>query len=367
MKKILIYGAGAIGRGYLPRVFTPGEFEFYFVETNPTIREILNRQKSYTSYMTVDGEYKVEKIPVLKCFDIGEELEQLKMVDGIFVAVGPRNFLALRNQFSGVDIPIICFENDSSLPGLMRKATGNENVVFGIPDVITSNSAPPEFQAKDPLSIVTENGTCFVDQKANSIGGNCRYVDEEELQKQWLAKLYIHNTPHCVAAYLGGVLGVRYVHEAMSEPKVYGLVESVMLEMRQMLRQKYSLDDGFLDFYSRKELRRFRNVLLFDPVSRVGREPFRKLAPNERLIGAAQLCLSCGIVPTNLLTGIMAAFCFENDSDPDSYIRHLMKALSPEEFLRIIIGLGPEEALFNLMIEEWEHNLKTITEIRNAG
>ena len=45
MKKVLIYGAGAIGRGYLPRVFTQDQFEYYFVEKNESIRNQLNEQK----------------------------------------------------------------------------------------------------------------------------------------------------------------------------------------------------------------------------------------------------------------------------------------------------------------------------------
>lgn len=365
MKKLLIYGAGAIGRGYLPRVFKPDEFEYYFVEKNVRIREAMNKQKFYTSYLTIDNRYDVEKIPVVKCFAPGEEIDLINRVDGIFVAVGPRNFLSLRDRFTGTTPPIVCFENDSSLPQLMVKATGNHKVVFGIPDVITSNSAPPDFLDGDPLSIVTENGICFADENAREIGGNCRYVNSEELRTQWLAKLYIHNTPHCVAAYLGDILGVKYVHEAMGNSRVYRIVDGVMREMEQMLLNRYALDADFLRFYSDKEIRRFGNVLLFDPVSRVAREPFRKLAPNERLIGAAQLCLASGIVPTNLLKGIMSAFCFENENDPDFNIKHLMKALSPTEFLRIIIGLRPEEALFNLLTEEWQENLKTINGIRN--
>ena len=52
MKKVLIYGAGAIGRGYLPWVFTPDSFKYSFVESNDRIRSLLNKSKKYTSYMT---------------------------------------------------------------------------------------------------------------------------------------------------------------------------------------------------------------------------------------------------------------------------------------------------------------------------
>ena len=74
MKKLLIYGAGAIGRGYLPRVFTKDKYEYYFVETNPRIRELMNTQKGYTSYMTINDQYDICHVPVQRCFDDGEEI-----------------------------------------------------------------------------------------------------------------------------------------------------------------------------------------------------------------------------------------------------------------------------------------------------
>ena len=46
-KKILIYGAGAIGRGFIPWIFPPSEFEISYVESDPKIRDLLNKQKKF--------------------------------------------------------------------------------------------------------------------------------------------------------------------------------------------------------------------------------------------------------------------------------------------------------------------------------
>lgn len=365
-KKLLIYGAGAIGRGYLPRVFPNPEYEYYYVEKNPAIREQLKKKKQFTSYMTVGKKYDVKKITIIDCLAPSEETDLIHRVDAILISVGPRNFMSLKDRLVNTTVPIICFENDDGLPALLRQATGNDNIVFGIPDVITSNTAPQELLDKDPLAIVTEDGVCFVDKKVESLGGDCHYVSVEELRKQWLAKLYIHNTPHCITAYFGSLLGVQYLHNAMQNPKVVKIIRGVMREMEAMLLIKHRLDPKFLKFYSDKELRRFSNLLLCDPISRVAREPFRKLALNERLIGAAGLCLSTGVIPENMLKGIMAAFCFENESDPDFHIKHLMRALSPEEFLRIIIRLRPGEVLSQILIDNWGKYFKLIEEIKNG-
>ena len=74
-----------------------------------------------------------------------------------------------------------------------------------------------------------------------------------------------------------------------------------MFEMNQTITKLYNLDEDFTNWYSEKELQRFANKLLHDPISRVAREPFRKLGLNDRLIGAAQLSLSVGVLPKNLI------------------------------------------------------------------
>ncbi len=363
-KSILIYGAGAIGRGYLPWVFHPDEFDYYFVETNAALRHNLNKNKSYVTYKTKNGRYENRKVPVKRCYLAGEEKSRVAQVDAVITAVGPRNILSIYENLKGSLVPVICFENDASLPDMLASITNNRNIFFGIPDVITSNTAPRNLLAADPLSIVTEDGTCFVDKRAAQLGGDCNYVTAEELKKQWLAKLYIHNTSHCIAAYLGYLSGVEYLHEAMQDEAIERIVSGSIKEIEQMLLRVFRLDKDFVSWYSRKELKRFRNILLYDPINRVAREPLRKLASNERLIGAAQLCLSSSVIPKNIMLGIMAAFCYENTYDPDYNIKYLAKALEPEDFLRLIIRLRPGEPLFEILLKDWKNNILTLRSLK---
>ena len=69
----------------------------------------------------------------------------------------------------------------------------------------------------------------------------------------------------------------------MESTKIKDIVENAMIEVKLMLKNKYNIEEDFLDYYANKELQRFSNNLLCDPISRVAREPFRKLAKNERL------------------------------------------------------------------------------------
>jgi len=364
-KSLLIYGAGAIGRGFIPWVFDSNEYDFYYVENNFELKEKLNKHKKFISYKTNQDTYEEKVVNIKECFSPGEEKEVIKKITAVITAIGPRNILSLQEILSNTKIPIICCENDSSIPNLLSSVIKNPYVVFAIPDVITSNTAPQKLLEKDPNSIVTENGVCYIDDSVSFLGGEAKYVSKKELENQWLAKLYIHNTPHCIAAYLGSLVGVTYLHEAMQNKLIKKIVANAMNEMVEMLLKKFSMDKEFVKWYSEKELKRFENELLFDPIYRVAREPFRKLAPNERLIGAAQLCLSQGIIPENILLGIMSAFAYNNKIDEDSNITYLINSISSEDFLRIIIDLNPTEALYEILLIEWDKNMKKIEILKN--
>ena len=55
--------------------------------------------------------------------------------------------------------------------------------------------------------------------------------------------------------------------------------------------------------------------LLGDTVERVGKDPVRKLSENDRLIGAARLCVKQGIKPVYVSLGIASGFLFAPQSD----------------------------------------------------
>jgi len=355
MQALLIYGAGAIGRGYVPWIFSPNKYSYSYVETKDDLRNSLNHRKKFTTFKIVDGRYESMEVTIEQCYNLGEEKEKVGEVDAIVTAIGSRNIPSIVGNLKGSYTPIICFENDPSICELLISKTGNPNVAFGIPDTICSNTAPDQLKNKDPLSLVTEDGTCYIDHSVSWMRDNCVYADENLLGKQWIAKLYLHNTPHCVTAYLGHILSVTYVHEALLNKNVEKIVNGVLDETKELLTKRFNFDEHYVEWYANKELKRFRNPLLCDPISRVAREPLRKLGLNERLIGAAKLCIECVpcITPTNIIRGIVAAFYYDNPVDCDSQkIKFLMRSLEPTGFLEAL-GLRPHEQLHKLILDEW--------------
>jgi hypothetical protein len=347
-----VIGAGAIGRGFLPWCFRDSSFTF--VDVNSAIVDSMREKHHYRTYRARNGRLESIDVAVTAAHTPGSfpKYEPRAWV-AAFVNVGPRHAATAASVLADYEGPIVLCENDPATVILVRNAIGRDRVYFAVPDVITSSTAPPELLELDSLSVVTEDGVLFVDESVGTLPGVYEALTAKELLNvQWAAKLFLHNTPHCVAAYLGALAGVRYLHEAMAVPQIDAIVSGAMTEMLNSLKLRWEIPHSFLEWYSEKELARFRNNLLCDPIERVAREPLRKLETDGRLIGAAQVCLASGFIPHNLLAGIAGALLFSNDLDADRHLGFMRKALTPGTFISHILALRPGEALEIILREQ---------------
>ena len=356
---LLIIGAGAIGRGYLPWIFDENT-RFIFVDQSNDLIQKMRDQKKYTTYRVRNNQYEALSVNCEAAYTITDPAlkqylkENKQAISAIFINVGPRAVRSVLHFIKEFPAPLILSENDPETAVLAKKVLGREDVFFAVPDVITSNTAPDHLKEKDALALVTEDGKMFIEAGLTTLAGDFETLPRAELlDKQWTAKLFLHNTPHCIAAYMGHIIGVKYVHEAMAHPEIDRIVVGAMQEMLASLKAKWEIPHQFLDWYANKELERFRQKLLFDPISRVAREPLRKLEPNGRLIGAAQICLSLGFVPYYVLLGIISALLFDDPNDNDSHMQFMQSAMSRKAFLTYVLGLRDTEALTLILDEQF--------------
>ncbi len=288
MKKILIYGAGAIGRGFLAPTFNRLGYEIFFVDKSPEVINELRKRSSYKTAFSKHDSYDLVEVNYSGAFFPGEEVSIIENMDFVFSCVGPKNIQGPLNQ-SLRNVPaIISFENEIESVGNLKNLTGNENCYFGIPDVITSNDAPNHLKKIDPLCLVTENGEFAIEKGKFQMPSEIPVYEKEDLVKYWNCKFYLHNTPHATAAFLGKLFGVTYLHEAMAIPIIEKVVRQTMEATKEAMKIKGMAKSEFIDIYAQKELGRFKDKFLFDPVARVGREPLRKLRNHDRLIQSAK-------------------------------------------------------------------------------
>jgi mannitol-1-phosphate 5-dehydrogenase len=119
-------------------------------------------------------------------------------------------------------------------------------------------------------------------------------------------KLYVHNMGHATCAYLGDLLGLEYIYQAIDVPEVRILVHNAMLESALALSKKYGASLYDLQLHITDLLQRFTNAALKDTCQRVGGDPARKLSPADRLIGSSLTCLAMGITPAYIAVGAAA-------------------------------------------------------------
>ena len=337
----------------MPWTLDASRHEYVFIDSNQTLVDRLNSSGGYTTYRVHGDEYQENRVEVRAAYTPTTfKIEDHKDAIACIFSVGPRNVRKAAQSLVGSEIPLIMCENDPDTVAVAKRVVGHEAVYFAVPDVITSNTAPAELLAQDPLAITTENGVLYVEEGPTGLHGEMSMLPLDELLRiQWTPKLFLHNTAHCIAAYLGALLGKTYMHEAMMNPKAAQLVEGAMTEMLRVLKLQWDIPHDFLEWYAEKELARFRCQLLFDPVARVAREPLRKLELHGRLIGAAQMCLTFGVLPVYLLKGIVGALLFEDVDDPDHHILLMREAMDTPSFNRYVLGLRQGEPL-DLMLRE---------------
>jgi mannitol-1-phosphate 5-dehydrogenase len=168
-------------------------------------------------------------------------------------------------------------------------------------------------------------------------------------------KLYVHNASHAMLGYLGHIHGHLFGYEALQDPWVRDLLLRALTESKQALKVQYHLEPVALQEHIDYLLLRFANRALGDPISRLCRDPLRKLASEDRLVGAARLAERSGVVPEALAWGIAAACAYDEPNDPEAC--SLQKTVAQQglaTFLTQVSGLQPDERLSILVRERYD-------------
>jgi mannitol-1-phosphate 5-dehydrogenase len=179
-----------------------------------------------------------------------------------------------------------------------------------------------------------------------------RSFDDRMVEKLWL-----FNAGHCAAAWLGWRAGHESLDTAMADPLIAGRVRAVVGEAQRALSARMAaqpwgerLPDRPID----PILARYVDPGLVDPVARVGREPRRKLAPDDRLIGPAVAALAAGDRPTALAGVIAAGLAYAEPTDGQALdLRHEVDLVGPAEVLATVCALDPADELSRMVCDAY--------------
>jgi mannitol-1-phosphate 5-dehydrogenase len=161
-------------------------------------------------------------------------------------------------------------------------------------------------------------------------------------------KMYTLNLTHASLGYLGFLKGYHYVHEPFSDKQLNPIIEGAMEEISEALLKKYPDD---LETGEQKEMIkdteiRFGNPMLLDSITRVARDPLRKLGPEDRLVGSASLCLDQGIFPHNIALVCGAALNYDHSGDESAVkMERMIHNIGIVKAIDNITGLNPKSKL----------------------
>lgn len=351
MKTAVQFGAGNIGRGFIGAVLSQSGYKVVFADVNKEIVDRINADRQYTVHIKdVDSEdILISGVSAVDSstdavVDVIKEAEILTTAVGLrilpFIAPAIAKGIVARKE-AGIEAPlnIIACEN-----GLMASSRLKEAVLShldeaqtewclahtGFPNCSVDRIVPP-VRSENPIDVAVEKYYEWnVEEKA--FVGKAPEIAGMNMADNLLAyierKLFTLNTGHAITAYLGKMKGYQTILESIETPEIYAVVHAAMQQSGEALVKQFGFDHEAHFKYIEKIIKRFHNPYLKDDVTRVGREPIRKLSPDDRLIKPVMTAKSFGLPYDKILLGVGAALHFNNPEDPQSV--QLMEKIATE-------------------------------------
>lgn len=343
MKNAVHFGAGNIGRGFIGKLLADADVEVTFADVDAPLVDQLSHKQEY-KVKVVGTECKIDTVSHVTAVNSASDdvIERMVHTDLVTTAVGPNvlDIIAktiatgIAKRFeAGNEAPlnIIACENmvrgTTHLKGEVYKHLDTSlhakaDELIGFVDSAVDRIVPPAEAANDdPLEVTVESfSEWIVDEQ--QFKGEIPRIDGMETTNNLMAfverKLFTLNTGHCITAYLGCLKGHRTIREAIEDPEIHADVKQAMSESGEVLIRRYDFDRDMHNAYIEKILGRFANPYLVDEVDRVGRQPIRKLGPNDRLVKPLLGTIEYDTENQALLKGIAAALKYTSSEDPQA-------------------------------------------------
>ena len=378
MKQAIQFGAGNIGRGFIGAVLEQAGYHVVFADVNQTVIDKINEDKRYTVHI-MDVECRdlvIENISAVNSTTdavVGEIVKSDILTTAVGVGILPRIAPAIARGIvarmeAGIEEPlnIIACENavraSSQLREHVTALLTDEQKEYcgkwvGFPDCSVDRIVPP-VRSENPIDVVVEAYYEWnVEQKA--FVGGAPHIEGMNLADNLTAyierKLFTLNTGHAITAYLGSLRGIPTIDKSIADEQISAIVRGAMQESGLGLIHKFGFDHDAHFKYIEKIIGRFRNPYLNDDVTRVGREPLRKLSASDRLIKPLLTAREYGVETPNLLLGIGAALRYDNPEDAQSV---KMQAEIAEKGIRSaaagFTGLNEDNPVLDEIVKAYE-------------
>jgi len=379
MRKAVQFGAGNIGRGFLAQLFHESGMEVVFVDVAQPTLDAINERKSYAIQIVGEGACKVEitDVRAIHAREVVRVAAEIADADIVCTAVGASALkftapaiaagIAARQANNGGPLNVLLCENLHNAAEVLHDAVsdllsddvrGAALANTGFVQTVVARMVPmqtPDGSGADPLGIRVEAYKRLPVDADSWIGPDLKIVGVEQVspfEAYVDRKLYTHNCAHAVLGYLGYAAGYEFGYQALHDPRIEALLAAVLQETGSALVSKHHLDPAEHAAHVADLLHRFENRDLGDTCIRLARDPVRKLAAGDRIVGAARCCESQSIEPRALSWAIAAALKYDAVDDPSAgQLQAMLLEIGREATLKRVCGIQPDERLAALVDE----------------
>lgn len=391
-QRCLVIGAGRMAGGFVAPLFHDAGWDVTLACRNADIHDAINGHGGVALQIGASGECWIDRIDAssMEPAALGQAIARADMLataagPSALVAIGRALAPAMRDRLdrSGRPLNIVTFENHRR--GAERFAAGlvdaDPTLASEIGRRIGIGGAAVwrvmsrrETTPAGLLFVANAEDTCYIDGLSllpsapphdGSLPGATLVGSFDD---RMVEKLWIFNAGHCAAAYLGWHAGCATLDEALRVQDVRSMVAAVIEETRLGLAAYLASRPGSTSIEppsTETILAHYADPTLADPVVRVAREPRRKLARDDRLIGAALACTATGSTPTALVNAAAAALAYAETSDGQAGdLQRELSFLEPEEVLGSITQLDPADELLRLICADYRERIAARDEAR---
>ena len=390
MKRAIQFGAGNIGRGFIGAVLSEAGYHVVFADVNMEVIDRINKDGAYTVHI-MDVESRDVRISNISGVDSGggEIVDEIVRAEIITTAVGLRilpfiapaiakGIAARRAAGVGEPLNVIACENGIRATSQLReevyKHLSTEEAAWcdahvGFADCSVDRIVPP-VRSENPIDVVVERFFEWNVERA-AFKGAVPEIPGMNPADNLIAyierKLFTLNTGHAITAYLGRMKGYMTICQSISDEHIHTIVKAAMRESGRGLVALYGFDRDAHFAYIDKIIGRFRNPYLCDDVTRVGREPLRKLSAGDRLVRPILTARRYGIGTPDLLLGVGAALHYDNPEDVQSVeMRRLVEKEGVKAALARIASLPDTDPLLPLAAQAYDEVERIIAKIPEA-
>jgi len=373
---VVIFGAGAVGRGFIARLLAASGLMTVFVETDVQLTRRLNEVDGYIVHVTgvEKKDCHVSGYKVLTPEQGGEISQALANCLFMATAVGGRNLktvarivtsgLAGASKSRAKPLNILLCENWPDAEKVLAEAlleAGCDEENFSC---IRCSVERMVRRGENGLDLIAEGGQAFyVDRRAwkGEQGGDVCGVEgftfTDNIEAIYARKLFTSNAGGAALAYFGYLSGCRFLYEAIEIAEIRKNLTGLLNIAKKCLVKSYGLDDAGLERHLDELMNlRFPNRDLADTIQRVARNPLRKLGSKERLAGLVHLLQNHALSTEPVSRVIGAALHYRDPADAESLeLGRIIAQQGAGAILKDVCGFERQERCFEECLEFYDY------------